>query len=108
MIVVLDLYDTITAQPRFFKKFAEFVLAGGGQVHVVSAIGPMSQKKAVKDLHHSRVPYTSFTPVVFEEFYQIPSLKMAVCERLHADLIIDDRDDTCSAAWTKGFAGLTL
>ena len=108
MIVVLDLYGTITAQPKFFKMFAEFVLAAGGQVHVVTAVGPFNRKQALKDLRHSRVPYTSVEVVVFEEFHQVPALKMAVCERLKADMIIDDRDDTCSAAWVRGIAGLTL
>jgi len=105
MKIGLDLYDTITRDPKFFKKFAEFVLAAGGQIWIVSAIGPFNNKQAHHDIRHSRVPYTGIELVVFTELHMVPSLKMAVFERLGLDMIIDDRADTCASAWVHGIAG---
>lgn len=105
MKIGLDLYDTITRDPKFFRMFAQFVLDGGGQIWIISAIGPYNNKQAHKDIKHSRVPHTGVELVMFSEFREVPSLKMAVFEKLGLDMIIDDRADTVASAWVHGIAG---
>lgn len=91
----LDFYGTIQANSKFYRELAELVLAGGGSVFVVSAIKAGNEKRLVRELHRTRVPHTALEIILFDNWFDVPKLKLEVYKRLNLDCLIDDRADVC-------------
>lgn len=91
----LDFYGTIEKNPKTFKRLAETILAGGGEVHILTAVYPENDRRAEKDIRHSHVPYTQLHLIHFDNYLLVPQLKAQKAKQLGLDLVIDDRPDTC-------------
>ena len=75
----IDYNGTIDQHPKVYKRLAENVLAGGGQVFIVSAVKASNVTVLQKNLKRSKVPYTELCIVDFQDLAQIPRLKLNVC-----------------------------
>ena len=86
----LDFYGTIDQNPKVYKRLAENVLAGGGQVYIISAVKINNSDKLRKAVKTSKVPYSELCIVNFEDLAQIPRLKLTVCKEKYVTIMIDD------------------
>lgn len=92
MVLGIDFYDTITAWPVAIRKLSETILAGGGQVHIVSAVKRKNEDKTRRHIKDSRVPFTTVNLVFYEKYADIPKLKVPVYKELGCDIIIEDNE----------------
>lgn len=92
-MIGLDYYRTITAKPKLFKKLAEAYLAAGIPVYIITAVKRNNITPTLDSIKRSRVPCTAIEFVVFEDFEEIPQLKLAVCQRLGIKLMYDDLEE---------------
>lgn len=106
MILGLDFYKTITVCPRVYKKLAETILAGGGQVHIITAVKSKNVEKVKVELAATDVPYTELHIVEFTEYNDIPELKAQVCGRLELDMLIDDMRETVELVYKSHIVGV--
>ena len=95
MIIGLDYHNTITLNERFFSMFAGALIAGGFQVHIISALKNPCDPKHKREVERCRVPHTSIQIVYFKDYQEIPQLKYAACRRLGVKLMIDDMPSVC-------------
>lgn len=93
----LDFYDTITTNPKLFKRLASAVLASGGSVYIISAVQAGNEKKARRAIQRSHVPHTSLYVLPYASWHEVPTLKSKLAATLGIDIFIDDRADTLAA-----------
>lgn len=91
----LDFYGTIEKDPKVYKRLAEAILTGGGEVHILTAVAPENARRAEKDVRHSRVPHTQLHIIPSDDYLLVPQLKASKAALLHLDVMIDDRRDIC-------------
>lgn len=108
MILGLDLYDTVTAYPVAFRRLAESVIAGGGQVHIVSAIKRVNAERSARHLKDARIPYTSVQWVYYERHEDMPKLKVPIYKDLGCDIIVDDNEFVVAEARARGLCALHI
>lgn len=89
----IDFYDTITIESKAFKRLTQALLAGGGEVHIISAVAEHNLKQLQKDVRKTHVPYTELHPVFFKSYGSVPKLKYEKCKELGIEFYIDDRLD---------------
>jgi hypothetical protein len=65
----LDIDDTITADPAGFARIAERVLAGSGEVHVVTSRSAQGRKETIAELADYGLRY--------DKLYFLPPMSMA-------------------------------
>lgn len=102
----LDFYKTITVCPRIYKKLAETILAGGGQVHIITAVKPKNVEKVKTELAATSIPYTELHIIEFENYDDIPELKAQICGSLDLDMLIDDMLPTVELVYKSHIVGI--
>lgn len=91
----LDFYDTISVAPKIYRKLAHSVIAGGGEVHIITAVAPQNVRRVQTAIRRARVPTTCVHVVTFTNYQDVPQLKAAKAKELKLDMFVDDRLDTC-------------
>lgn len=95
MITGLDYYGTITSEPKLFRQLSAALLAAGSTVYIITAVRTSNIAKTRQSIEHSKVPYTHIEFVIFEDFSNIPRLKLEACKRLGVKLMFDDLTEVC-------------
>lgn len=104
----MDFYDTITAYPVVLRRLAGAVIAGGGEVHIVSAIKRVNEERTRRHLKDARIPFTTVNLVFYEHTADIPRLKVEQYRKLNCDIIIDDMPLVVMAARVRGVCALEI
>lgn len=104
MNIGIDFYDTITADPSRFRRLIRSLKDRGHSVFIVSAVRKENIGRLQKDFKRSRVR-CELAPVVFDNYFDVPKLKLRECRRLGIDEMIDDRADTCKLLEGNGIRG---
>lgn len=102
MNIALDLNDTITADPIIFKNLADSLIKNGHKVYVVSAIEKKNEHLTKIKIKASRVPYTEICLVFYENYDEIPFLKLPILLKKRIDLFIDDNPENRKIARKYG------
>jgi hypothetical protein len=97
MTLGLDFYDTITTNPKKYKQLADTVIKGGGAVCIITAVEERNVKRARNAVRTSHVPHTHLEVLTYTHWHEVPALKRQACQRLHVDIMIDDRQDVREA-----------
>ncbi len=88
MIIGIDYHHTITNDPKLFIKLINTLL---GAQHVVYIITAVKATNVAKTRHALRkIPCTHVEFVVFEDYEDIPKLKLEACKRLGVKMMFDD------------------
>lgn len=95
IIVGLDYYRTITNDPKLFRELSAALIAAGCTVYVITAVRSANVEKTRQSIKHSKVPSTYIEFVIFENFKDIPRLKLEACKRLGVKLMLDDLPEIC-------------
>ncbi len=104
----LDYHQTISAHPKLFKKLATALMAQGSLVYIVTAV-QRHRTAIVKDLvKKSKVPHTGLEIVVYEDYDDIPQLKLQACKRLGVRLLFDDNPATCKLLKEHGILAVQV
>ena len=94
-MIGIDYYRTITNDPKLFKRLAATYLAAGYPVYIITAVRKENKQKVLESIKRSKVPHTSVEVVVFEDYTEIPKLKLEACKRLGVKIMYDDIVETC-------------
>jgi hypothetical protein len=94
-MIGFDYYRTITNNPKLFKKLATAYLAAGFPVHIITAVRKENKQKVKESIKRSKVPYTTLEIVVFNDYTEIPMLKLEAAKRLGVKIMYDDMEETC-------------
>lgn len=108
MIVGFDLNDTITAFPQEFRALADCVLSNDGQVHIVTAIKKGNEEYVERKLAASRVQYTKLHIIHFEDYNDIPKLKLPIIKNLGIEMYFDDNPGVNFLLSTSGILACTV
>lgn len=106
MKIGIDFYDTITVSPKIYKKLAETIIAGGGEIHIITAVKSENEERVRADVKQSNLPHTELHVVAFTDYEDVPLLKAKVAGKLGLDMLIDDRKDTCELMYFSHIVGL--
>lgn len=90
MNIGLDLNDTITAYPQELRWLAGMVLSDGGEVHIITAIKQGNEEFVERKLTAARIKYTKVHIIHFDNYDDIPKLKLPLIEELAIDVYFDD------------------
>lgn len=107
MIVGLDFYGTIQEKPAQFWDLAEALLPDN-EVHIVTAVKEENLERVAMDVHDSKISYSSLNPLIFEDYAEVPLLKLQACQDLNIELFIDDRADVCELLKKNGILALCV
>lgn len=94
-MIGIDYYKTITAEPKLFKNLAESYIASGLPVYIITAVQKKYVARVMEDVKKSRIPHTHLEIIVFENYNDIPKLKLEACKRLGVKIMYDDMVETC-------------
>lgn len=94
-IIGLDYYKTITNDPRLFRQLSAALLAAGCIVYIITAVHSKNIIKTRESIKRSKVPSTHVEIVIFENFEDIPRLKLEACKRLGVKMMFDDLPLIC-------------
>jgi len=81
MKILLDMDETITAQPEFFSAFSHAMKNAGHEIHVVTARDPLTEKLTKDELSKLNISYD-----VLSFDYE----KLTYCEKNGIDVAFDD------------------
>lgn len=97
MRVGFDYWNTVSRNPELFRILASSILSEGGEVFIVSAIGPTrSQGETVEQIKKTLVPCDDIYILTWVSSPdEVPALKWKICERLGIQVFFDDRKDVC-------------
>jgi hypothetical protein len=104
----LDYWNVISHHPDFFRIMAAEMIAGGHEVHVISAIGPKRAGTILNEVARLDIPVTGVHEVVFSHPRRSPELKTARALELGITAFYDDRDDVCAAMTAAGILALRV
>lgn len=102
MVIGLDFYGTVTRNNKIFRNIAQALIAQGHEVYIVSAVKRNNISKLKTELKHSKVPYSYLEIVPYENYWEIPELKLKACKRLGIRMLLDDNEDTCQLLSEQG------
>lgn len=108
MKVGLDFWQTITRDPAIFRDLADSLLRQGHEVHVITAIGAKRAERIIDDVTATGVPMTKLHYLIFQHPNEAPELKLAKCQELGIDMMVDDRRDICQLLNTNGIIALQI
>lgn len=94
-MIGIDYYRTITVNPKLFKRVSGALMAAGYPVYIITAVRPQNVSGVRESVKKSKVPHTQLEVVVFEEFDEIPQLKLEACKRLGVKMMYDDLPGVC-------------
>lgn len=106
--VGIDYYETITTHPSHFRQLAETIIAGGGEVYIITAVEIQNANKVKEEISKTGVKYTDIDVVVYEDYDKVPEQKLLKAKERKIDFMIDDRVDTCQTVTNRGITGLTI
>lgn len=108
MILGLDFYDTISAYPKALRLLANDIIVSGGQVHIVTAIKRVNEERVYRHIRDARVPYSDIHIVFYENYNDIPKLKVPVYKELGCDIIVEDNPMVILEARLRGLCALEI
>lgn len=94
-MIGIDYYRTITTDPKLFKKLATAYMAAEYPVYIITAVRRENVIKVQQSVEKSGVPHTHLEIIVFENYEDIPRLKLEACKRLGVKIMYDDMVETC-------------
>ena len=95
MIIGIDYYRTITANPKVFRSIVQPWIDVGYSIHVITAVRKNNIAATRNSITKGKVPHTNIEIVQFENYEDIPTLKLTVCKQLGVKLMFDDMPETC-------------
>lgn len=106
MKVGIDFYDTLTAYPEIYATMIQALEDSGVEVYIISAVKAENEERARRAIDNCDLAYTEVRIIVFEEYDQVPELKLWACKELGIQMMIDDRADTCAKLNKAGILAL--
>lgn len=95
MIIGIDYYRTITSDPKIFRAICQPWIGAGYSVYVITAVRRNNITTTRESIRKRKVSYSGIEIVEFEDYEDIPTLKLAACKRLGVRLMFDDMPETC-------------
>lgn len=111
MKIGLDYWNVCSHHAGYFRSLATLALAGGHEVHVVSATGRRHAGTVAPAIEELQIPVTAVHEVLFESPVESPALKVAKVLELGfggEDVFYDDRDDVCRGMTAAGILALRV
>lgn len=93
MIIGIDYHNTITSNPKLFTKLIDSLLGAQHTVCIVTAVRATNVAKTRHALR--RVPRSHIEIIIFENYEDIPRLKLEACKRLGIKMMFDDMPEVC-------------
>lgn len=94
-MIGIDYYRTITNDPKLFKRLSTAYITAGYPVYIITAVRLENVAKVRQSVIKSKVPHTHLEIVIFENYEDIPMLKLSACKRLGVKVMYDDMQATC-------------
>lgn len=108
MILSLDFHNTITKNPKMFKRISGALLQAGFQVYIISALKRPTDPRRKKDVLNCKIPNSGVELVYFSDYSEIPELKLEACRRLGVKIMIDDMPSVCEKLAEEGIITLQI
>ena len=107
-MVGLDFNNTITKDPRLFKRLSGALLQAGFQVYIISALKRPTDPKRKKAVLNCKVPNSGIELVYFNDYSEIPEEKLKACRKLGVRIMIDDMPSVCKRLAEEGIITLQI
>lgn len=92
MNIGIDYYKTITNDPKLFTKLINSLLIDH-QIYIITAVKVENIATVRHDIR--KIPCTHLEIVIFENYEDIPRLKLEACKRLGIKMMFDDMVEVC-------------
>lgn len=90
MNVGLDFYGTIEKYPKAFKGLTDNY---GGAVYIITAVKSGNEKEVMRLIKRTKIK-AEVHIVTYENFWEVPKLKLRKCQELKIKLFFDDLQAT--------------
>lgn len=108
MRIGIDYWQTITRDPDFFRELIDSLVKDDWEVHIISAVGHKRAPITRDEIEATINTFTDIHIVIFDHPDQSPELKLAKCQELGIQLMIDDRRDICELLNLNGILACQL
>lgn len=90
MVIGLDYHNTITRNEDLFSMLMTGWRDMGQQVYIISALKEGADPSKIYEREDCLVPHDGIEIVYFNNYDEIPELKLEACCRLGIDILFDD------------------